>query len=467
MASTARELQLEFVTWSYGSGVSNGYPPIKETPMNNNPLDILNRAVGSKLGSLFVLRDYHAFLKDAQIVRKLRDTIEPKSIYTPIVIISPVLALPIELEKSAVVIDYDLPSSEDIKSMITAVYNTIGKPPPDDVSHIVNCCRGLTTDEIEGVLAKSWVLTEDVDIGIINEEKKQIIRKSGILEYHDDLEEFTGLGGLDVLKDWLHERAHGFEDGAREFGLPVPKGALLLGIPGTGKTETAKLAANMFNLPLLELDVGCVMSGTVGSSEENMRKALRYIGSVSPCVVLFDEIDKGLSGVASSNFSDAGTTSRVYRTLLTWLQNRREPVFTIATANSVKELPPELLRKGRIDEIFYITLPNVTEMIEIIKIHLAKRGRNPAAFDVFQISREAYERGFTGAEIEQAIISAMFTVYSESGGKEDITTENIIEAMDLTNPLSVIMEEKIKELHNWCSTRARFASSDAVSPNFE
>jgi SpoVK/Ycf46/Vps4 family AAA+-type ATPase len=300
-----------------------------------------------------------------------------------------------------------------------------------------------------------------ISIDIVLTEKKQIIGKSGVLEYFDNLEEFANVGGMTGLKDWLQKRSIAFTDAAKEFGLPDPKGLLVLGIPGTGKSLVCKAVAGLWKVPLIRSDVGRIMSGLVGSSEDNMRKALRTAESISPCIMWIDEIEKGLSGTGSSNMSDAGTTARVFGTFIQWLQDKTAPVFVIATANNVKELPPELLRKGRFDEIFFVDLPSQDERKEIFRIHLTKRGRNPEEFDLDALAEKA--AGFSGAEIEQTVISAMFNVFiGDNPGARDIDTDAVLLAARDVIPLSKTSKEQIDGMREWAATRARPASNSSA-----
>jgi SpoVK/Ycf46/Vps4 family AAA+-type ATPase len=248
-------------------------------------------------------------------------------------------------------------------------------------------------------------------------------------------------------------RAAAFGAEAREFGLPEPKGLLLVGVQGCGKSLTAKAVASLWKLPLLRLDVGNLFGSYIGTSEENMRKAIKIAESLSPAILWLDEIEKGFSGVASSGMSDGGTTARVFATFLTWLQEKTKPVFVVATANAIDQLPPEMLRKGRFDEIFFIDLPTCTERESIIDIHLKKRRREPKRFAIERLARAC--EGFSGAEIEQAIISSLYDAFAQ---KRDITTEDIERAFAETVPLSTMMSEQVEAFRSWASDRARPAS---------
>ena len=267
------------------------------------------------------------------------------------------------------------------------------------------------------------------------------------------------VGGLDALKSWLIKRSVVFSDQARDYGLPAPKGVLLLGVQGCGKSLMAKTISNIWQLPLLRFDVGQVFGSLVGSSEENIRRAIKVAESVSPVVFWVDEIDKAFRGSRGSGAgTDGGTSARVFSTFLTWLSEKQEPVFVVATANDISALPPELLRKGRFDEIFFVDLPSFTERKEIFRVHIAKRKMNTDEFDLEALAQSA--TGYSGAEIEEAIISAMFDSFYE---KEKLTTDRLIEGLKLTVPLSKTMSEDIDELRKWADGRARAATSAEVA----
>jgi SpoVK/Ycf46/Vps4 family AAA+-type ATPase len=262
------------------------------------------------------------------------------------------------------------------------------------------------------------------------------------------------VGGLSHLKDWLQSRSGAFSERAREFGLPEPKGLLLLGVQGCGKSLTAKAIASLWRLPLLRLDVGAVMNAFVGSSEENMRKAIRISESLAPAILWLDEIEKGFSGTGGPGpDGDSGTTARVFATFLTWLQEKTKPVFVIATANSIDKLPPEMLRKGRFDEIFFVDLPSEAEREEIFRIHLRRRSREPMGYDVKSLAK--LSEGMSGAEIEAVVIEGLWRAFPE--GRE-LLLEDLEYAVRSTVPLSRTMAESIDALRAWARSRARPAS---------
>jgi len=284
-------------------------------------------------------------------------------------------------------------------------------------------------------------------------EKQQIIRKSGLLEYYATAESFAQIGGLSVLKDWLNKRSLAFTSDARAFGLPPPKGILMLGVQGCGKSLCAKAVSTQWQLPLLRFDMGRMFGSLVGSSEENVRRAISVAESVAPAILWVDEIDKAFAGSQGSGASDGGTTARVFGTFLTWLSEKTVPVFVVATANDISQLPPELLRKGRLDEIFFVDLPSLEERMEIFRIHLARRHRPTEQFDLHALAEAS--RDCSGAEIEEAINSALYDAFSE---QSDITTESVLATLSQTVPLARTMDEQISRLRSWAEGRARNAS---------
>jgi SpoVK/Ycf46/Vps4 family AAA+-type ATPase len=427
-----------------------------------DPIKVLEYILQSDANGLFVLNDYHHYLNDPVVVRKLRDAAHAlKTTRKNIIFLSPVLKVPAELEKEIAVIDYKLPDKKEIAGIIEKITKSLdGGGAPDilksagETDKIVEAALGLTAEEAENVFAKSLVQAGRFDVSIVLSEKEQIIRKSGVLEYYHANEKMQEVGGLEELKNWLGKRGKAFTQAAREFGLPEPRGILLLGIPGCGKSLTAKAIAGMWQLPLLKLDVGKVFSSYVGSSEENVRRAVQTAESIAPCILWLDEMEKGFSGLGSSGMTDGGTTARVFGTFLTWLQEKTTPVFVVATSNNVSQLPPELLRKGRFDEIFYVDLPSKEERTEILKIHLEKRGRKPEKFNLEKIAAQTH--GFSGSEIEEVIVSGLYDAFNQD---EELEQEHLEQVVTTLIPLSQTMEEQIRGIRDWAKLRARRASN--------
>ncbi len=447
-------------TWSVTEGMRLGKEPQGDS---KDPLKALRFVVEAKHDerAVFILRDLHPYLKNPEVVRLLRDIARKlKEEVKTVFLISPLLAIPPELDKEVAVVEYPLPELLEIDAIFDRVSRNTGAkiPSGQDREHVVEAALGLTADEAEGVFAKSLVQTGGAfDIDVILSEKERIVRKSGVLEFFRTHEKMDDIGGLDVLKGWLRKRQSAFSEEARQFGLPRPKGILMIGIPGGGKSLTAKAVGAAWRLPLLRLDVGKIFAGIVGSSEENMRRAIQMAEAVAPSILWVDELEKGFSGTGSSNNSDAGTAARVFGSFITWLQEKTSPVFVIATANNVDELPPEMMRKGRFDEIFFVDLPTLPEREEIAAIHVKRRGRDPVQFNLELIAEKS--EGMTGAEIEQAIVSALFDEYDRNGKAGVLTTEGVLHSLAETVPLSRTMKEKIAALRTWCKTRARPASS--------
>lgn len=428
-----------------------------------DPMNALDFVMDSREQALFVLKDFHAFIGNTEITRRLRDLfVSLKMTYKTLIILAPLLKLPSELEKEITVVDYGLPDRDDLDVLLEGIIQKAKENPNLNVAlsdlerdQILKAAQGLTVNEAENVFAKSLVEKHKFDVDVILSEKEQIIRKSGILEYYPFSEQIGDVGGLDNLKEWMEKRTVSFTEKARAFGLPEPRGVLLLGVQGCGKSLSAKAIGSLWRLPLLRLDVGRIFAGIVGSSEENMRKAIRVAESVAPAILWIDELEKGFSGTQSSGQSDGGTTSRVFGTFLTWMQDKKAATFVVATSNDVTALPPELLRKGRFDEIFFIDLPSAEERADIFNIHLRKRKRNPEEFDLKRLA--AATPGFSGAEIEACVVDALYNAFDNEG--KELTTDAIVDAAHHTVPLAMTMRERIEDLREWANTRARLASS--------
>ena len=437
--------------------------PISE--QSREPIEALSGIAKLTEASLVVLKDFHPFLDNPAVVRALRELSQDlKSTYTTVILLSPTLTIPVELEKEISVLDVPLPSFRDLYQLLKEIVGVVRRGnkarvelTKEQAENIIKAAQGLTLSEAENAFAKAiandGVLDQD-DIRLVLDEKRQVIRKSGLLEFVGVEQQLAHVGGLDELKGWLTGRIGAFGEPARKFGLPAPKGLLLLGVQGCGKSLTAKAVASHWALPLLRLDVGRIFSSLIGSSEENLRKAIRVAESVSPTVLWIDEIEKGLAGSAGAAVTDSGVSARVFGALLTWLQEKTAPVFVVATANRIDALPPELLRKGRFDEIFFIDLPSAAERREIFRIHVAKRLRDPAAFDLDALSTAA--EGFSGAEIEQAVVAGLYHAFGEG---TDLRQVHVMKAIEESVPLSSTMGEDIGRLREWSKNRTRPASS--------
>lgn len=426
-------------------------------PQGKDALAALEQIDRSDGDTLFVLKDFHESWNQAAIKRKLRSVAQRlKFTRKAILITAPVAKIPEELKDEAVVLDFPPPTAAELE----AVLDRLARAPGVRVQltklgreKLVQAALGLTAAQAQRVFAKAIVsdgLLDDRDISMVAEEKKQIIRESKALEFYAVRRTPEDVGGLDVLKEWLTLRERAFTAEARTYGLPAPKGIALIGIPGTGKSLTAKMIGGLWRLPLLRLDVGTLYGSLMGESEERTRRALTLAETVAPCILWIDEMEKALS----HGDLDSGTSTRVFGSILTWMQEKTAPCFVVATANDISSLPPELLRKGRFDEIFFLDLPNVQEREAIFTVHLRRRNRLPADFDVAALARRS--EGYVGAEIEQAIIDAMYVGFNE--GRE-FTTADIAEALKRQVPLSVSQRETIEGLRNWLREgRAQSAS---------
>lgn len=460
LREVATKLNRRVYTWSITQGLVE-HPGQKDTS-TLRPIEVLLNIDRLPQNSVVLLRDFHVALTDNVVKRRLRDlSLALRRTYISVFILAPVLVLPPELEKEVAVIDVPLPSMEELGEMLDRVIESVKDNPnvnvsltPQEREMLLKAAAGLTLMEAENVFARSLVQKRRLDVEVVLWEKEQIIRKSGILEYYRATEAFENVGGLDLLKDWIRKRTRAFTDEAQRFGLPAPKGVLLIGVQGCGKSLAARAIGSLWKLPVLRMDVGRIFAGLVGASEENMRRAIRTAESVAPAVLWIDELEKGFAGSQSSGFSDGGTTARVFASFLTWLQEKQSPVFVVATANDVSALPPELLRKGRFDEIFFIDLPTQREREEIFAIHLRKRGRDPQKFNIATLAQAA--EGFSGAEIEQATISALFDAFHRGA---DLDDEAILQELRRAVPLSRTMREHIAALRAWAADRARPASS--------
>lgn len=459
VAEVCKRLNRQFYSWSITQGLRPAMPPrAGKTGSLPGELDVLASVHEAPEFNVFLLKDFHPYLKDTRVVRLLRDLssrLRGKS--QTLILLAPTLNLPTELEKDVSVLEFPLPGASDIEKKLDEVIQSVAgndkvdtSLAPDQREVIVKSAQGLTIDEIESAFARSLVEAKKLDVKLILEEKKQIVRKSGLLEYYAATNSLDDVGGHELLKEWLLRRKKSFTDKAREYGIPAPKGILLLGVQGCGKSLVAKAVSAAWNLPMLKLDVGRIFGSLVGQSEQNIRRAISVAESVAPCILWADELEKGFAGVGGSGVSDSGTTARVFATFLTWMQDKTKPVFLIATANDVSALPPELLRKGRFDEIFFIDLPDHDERMQIFKIHLSKRKRDPAKFKLGALAEAT--KGFSGAEIEQVVIASLTHAFDED---RELKQADLIAEAKAQVPLSVMMREEIDELRTWAQMRAR------------
>jgi AAA+ superfamily predicted ATPase len=437
--------------------------------------------------AVVVFRDLHHALgaggrpADPNVIRLLRD-LASKFRTSPhpgcLIMVSPLSTLPPDLEKVVTIVDFALPDEDEIRALLDGMVEMNKQSgrikvvaTDEDLERLAKAAVGLTLAEAENAFARAMVNDGELsgdDIEVILEEKRQTIRKSGVLEFVRSGGGLDGVGGLENLKRWLKKRDGAWLDAAKAWGLPEPKGVLITGVPGCGKSLTARCVAGAWGLPLLRLDVGRVFAGLVGSSEQNMRSAIRTAEAIAPCVLWVDEIEKGFAGVSGAS-GDSGTGQRVFGTFLTWLQDKTRPVFVIATANNIDHLPPEFLRKGRFDEIFFVDLPTLIEREQIWALHLSKHyvgtlaAKTGVAVDDTLIAALAgASEGYSGAEIEQAVIAGLFDAYAD---RRPLERDDLLRAIANMVPLAVTQAEAISRIREWANVRAVAATGaeDAVS----
>lgn len=461
MKAIATTLKYKLYSWSVTEGLADTADG--HTREAQDPVQVMT--VFDELGdnSVVLLKDFHQFIEDGNpvLVRKVKESLRVgKTKGKALVMVGCRLALPPELEREFVVVPFNLPDKEQLGTVLDGIANSAKLPKPgnDEREQLLDAASGLTSIEAENAFALSVVESGRLCSKIVAREKANEVKKSGLLEICSNVASLDDIGGLDCLKAWLVQRRDAFGKEAKEYGLPAPKGLLIVGIPGTGKSLTAKATASVFNRPLLKLDAGRLFAGLVGQSEGNLRSVIQTAEAIAPCVVWVDEIEKGFSDSKSSGFSDGGTASRVFGTFLSWLQDRTAPVFVVATANDVTQLPPEMLRKGRFDELFWIDLPNQQEREAIWKIQIAKFNRDPEKFDVTQLARAT--EGLTGSEIEQLFIDSLHEAFGRRAEPTDLSIAMLLN--DLV-PLSKLMSEQIDGLRKWAKGRARMATQQPSS----
>jgi SpoVK/Ycf46/Vps4 family AAA+-type ATPase len=329
---------------------------------------------------------------------------------------------------------------------------------PEQQEKVIDAACGLTTIEAENAFALSFVQRSTIEPSVVAREKAQAVKKNGLLEIIESRETLESIGGLDVLKSWLLKRNDAFGQRAKEYGLPTPKGLLVIGIPGTGKSLTAKVTASVFGVPLLKLDAGRLFAGIVGQSESNLRSVIQTAEAIAPCCLWIDEMEKGFAGSKSSGSTDGGTSARVFGSFISWMQEKTSAVFVVATANDVSQLPPEMLRKGRFDEIMFVDLPNQEERESIWEIQIGKYGRDAKEFDLAALAKAT--EGLTGSEIEQVFVESLFCGFDQ---EKEPTDFSIVQVLTEFVPLSKLMAEQISGLRTWAKGRAKQATTQSSS----
>ena len=458
-------LNRSIYSWDFIDGYTNN--PNNEGFAKRNPVQALElvERLTAQTPALFLLKDFNRFLTDVSISRKLKNIsrilkLQPKTI----IIIGSELNIPKELYDLITILQFQLPVQNEINYELRRLIESLNiKIDSQILESLTRACQGLSLERIRRVLSKIIATYKTIDensIQLLLNEKKQIISQTEILEYWSVNETISKIGGVDNLKNWLKKRKTSFGIQASNYGLPTPRGLLLVGIQGTGKSLTAKAIATEWQLPLLKLDVGKLFGGIVGESESRLRQMIEVAETISPCILWIDEIDKAFSNTSSTG--DSGTSNRVLATFISWLSEKTKPVFVVATANNVDLLPLEIIRKGRFDEIFFLDLPQKQEREQIFKIHIQEfRPNSWKSFDYSKLAQ--LSEAFSGAEIRQSIIEAMYHAFYE---KREFTTEDICLALTQLIPLSQLETNQTLKLKNWAvSGRIRLASSKSISIN--
>jgi len=447
----AKSSSWKLVPWSVGRGLG-------DSGQCSSSLDQgLEAMAAFAEPALFVLLDAHRHLGDPLAVRRLRDLLPTLSERRQaVVLVAPVIDLPMELVREAGRVELPLPNAHDLTKLFRHLLERSSEEAsdPEQLDDAVRGAQGLTSGEAVRVFRRACRTADGLNADAVAEivrDKRRALRRTPALAFHESVTGLEEVGGLGELKRWLGERRRAFTEQARQFGLPVPRGLLLLGVQGCGKSLCAKAVAQEWHFPLLRLDLASAFASPDQSPELAMREGTQIAESVAPAVLWIDEIEKGFAASAADP-----SASRVFGSFLTWLSEKESPVFVVATANDVSQLPPELLRRGRFDDLFFVDLPSLAERTEILAIHLRKRGRDPTHYRIGEHAEEA-ER-LTGAELEQAVTAALYMAFAENRELED---DDISNALNETVPIYDTYEERIKELRDWARHRARPASVDA------
>lgn len=457
LKEVAHQLGRRLHAWSITEGFINTESgSVREAP---DPLVALEEIDRLEDNQMVVLRDYHLFLDNADpiILRKLRDVLRrAKAGGKTVILLGCRAKIPPELQRELTVVEFALPTIEELAPVLQGILTSAALPSlaAAEQNAVLEAAGGLTTVEAENAFALSVVAGGRVSAEVVAREKAHTLKQGGLLEVIDVPVGLDDIGGLETLKAWLLQRREAFLPKAREYGLPVPKGLLILGVPGTGKSLTAKATASVFGIPLLKLDAGKLFGSLVGQSEANLRLAIQTSEAIAPCVLWIDELEKAFGGMGGGGNTDGGTSARVFGSLLSWLQEKTSAVFVVATANDISQLPPELLRKGRWDELWFVDLPNQRERTAIWDIVIEKYGRETTAYDTVVLARASELH--TGAEIDSAFVEALHRAFSD--GQREPAELDLGEVLNEMVPLATTMSESIERLRHWAKGRARHAS---------
>jgi SpoVK/Ycf46/Vps4 family AAA+-type ATPase len=451
---------------------ASAYAPSHEALANSkaiynsqDPAQMLGNLEAISVGAAFILKDLHRHMDEPVVVRRLRDVGQKFSENRrTIILTSPKIEIPPELQGLVEFLELPLPDRRRLRQIIDEVVVRISKDhtlqkklDPNGFDAVVESLRGLTEEEAERALSQALVARYALSLEIatdVLETKKALLRRSEMLEFVEADEAFSNVGGMDNLKRWLVQRRGSWEDSARDFGLEPPHGVIILGVQGCGKSLCARAVAGEWNLPLVKFDTAAIYDKYIGETEKRIRKVFDVAEGLAPCVLWIDELEKVFAGSGPDSASaDAGVSSRLLASFLSWMQDRKAPVFVAATCNNVSALPPELIRKGRFDELFFVDLPNQAERKQVLSIQLARRKRNPTEFDLARIATAA--KGYSGAEIDAAVQTGLYAAFTE---KKALTTQHLLDALAHTVPLSTTRAEEIDALREWARTRAVPAS---------
>ena len=449
------------------AGAAPGYATSSRTSMYNtlDPVQALANLETMTLEAVFVLKDFHRHMDNPVVVRRLRDVGQKFSANRrTLILTAPAIEMPPELASLVEFLDLPLPDRDRLREIIRETYTRMAgthtlklQLDSTGVDAMAANLRGLTEEAAERAISQTIVgrlaLSPDCITDVL-EAKKALLKRSAMLEFVDSTDTMSSVGGLDNLKRWLEQRRGAWDDGAQSFGLDPPKGVIILGTQGCGKSLCARAVAGEWKLPLVKFDTAAVYDKFIGETEKRIQKMFQVAEGLAPCVLWIDELEKVFAGSGPDSASaDAGVSSRLLASFLSWMQDRKPAVFVAATCNNVTVLPPELIRKGRFDELFFVDLPSAAERKQIFAIQLTKRKRNPADYDLERVAEAA--KGFSGAEIESAVQTALYAAFAR---KQELSNEDLLTALFSTVPLSITRAEEIAHLRAWAKDRAVWAS---------
>lgn len=470
--TASASMNIPVFEWSIADGLtrSGTAPSAVEQALSigntREPQQVLGHLTTMGIDAVFVLKDFHRHLEDPVVLRRLRDVAQRFSANRrTLVLTGPSINPPPEVASLVEFLDLPLPGKERLAQIVEETFARLArthtlkrKLDPAGLNAVAGNLRGLTEEEAERILAQAIIARYGLAAEVVTdvlEAKKALLRRSGMLEFIESVEGFESIGGLENLKAWLRQRQGTWEEAARSFGLEPPRGVIIMGVQGCGKSLCARAIAGEWRLPLMKFDSADVFDKYVGETEKRIRKLFHVAEDLAPAVLWIDELEKVFAGSGpDSAASDAGVSSRLLGTFLSWMQERKAPVFIAATSNNVRALPPELIRKGRFDELFFVDLPNAAERRAILALQLRRHRQESAGLDLDQIIEAA--RGYSGAEIDAALQAAMYACFSE---KKPLTTDEILRGLRSTVPLSATRAEEIEELRRWARQRSVPASA--------